>query len=294
MSHPMLTWGEFYPTYLDRFSVSRHRKSTTTLHAFCCKRLAERFGDTPLSRIDDLAVDEFVSWRRKSVKPRTVNIEIAVLHRALKIAVRWGHLKSVPFKFEKLDEGPLRTPTLDLRKRKRLLEAAGVHRDVILFFLTTGLRRGELRDLKWDDVEADGIRVRDSKTKTSRWIPLTPLASGVLQGKRRLRDLSGTVFLNPKTGAPYRDLSHIVKRILRRAGLPDFSLHSLRHCFATSLHEAGAGLADLMEILGHKSPEMSRRYIHPSPSRLTEVMRAIDKNFEAWEQTDFEYRKKTC
>lgn len=288
-----LTWGGFWPRYIEKFSIVRHRPATTELHRICCRKLAEFFGDAPLTTITDGLIDDFVAWRKKQgVSNRTINIELAVLARAMAVAVRWEVLPAVPWrKMEKLNEGPLRVRFLTPDTRARLIAAAGDYREMILFFLLTGLRRGELRDLTWKDVDfhARVIWIRDSKTATARSVPLSPMAIDILRRLSHVRGIAdAVVFVNPMTGQRYKDLSHVIKRVLVRAGLPDWTLHDLRHAFASQLAERGAQLSDLMEILGHRSPEMTRRYTHIQPQRIAGLLDGAAREIENWEQLPLE------
>jgi integrase len=287
----LVLWKNFWPHYIEKVSKVRHREKTTELYDLCCRKLAEFLGDVDLMKITAEIVDSYVAFRKKqNVSNRTINIEISVLRRALLAAIRWGWLRKMPFQsLDLLPEGPLRVRFLDPSSRQRLLAASGKHLDLIVFFLSSGLRRGELRHLRWQDVDLSrgAIVIRDSKSGRSRTVPLSPTGVDILRRRSRLRHIScDNVFWNPATGKEWKDLSHVIKKVLRRAGLNDWRLHDLRHSFATHLHELGAELPDLMEILGHKTAEMSKRYIHPSQHRLGGLLQRMDDDLSKWSQLE--------
>lgn len=286
-------FSEYFAQYLVRFSRVRHRKSTTDLHTICGHKLTEFVGDVPIDRITDALIDDYMAWRKgQNVGNRTINIEVGVLAKALRVAVRWGVIENLPFKrIERLDEGPVRVRFLEPESRARLLSAAGKYHDMVLFFLCSGLRRGELKNLKWNDVDFNqgGIWVRDSKVGTARFIPLGASGIEILRRQAKIRRLGcENVFWNPVTGKAWADLSHVIKKILRKSGLSNWSTHDLRHAFASHLHEHGAGLYDLMQVLGHKSTEVTKRYVHPTQSRLGSLLQKADKDLQTWGQMEFE------
>jgi integrase len=148
--------------------------------------------------------------------------------------------------------------------------------------VTTGMRRGELLGLEWQDVElgAGLLNVRRQRTEvygtattaapktasSEAPIHLDPETVRVLEELRAASGgLSGdTVILCPGTGAPYLPkvfLEHF-KEACRAAGVPVIRVHDLRHTAATLLAEAGVPLRVVQERLRHWSPAMTERYTH--------------------------------
>ena len=130
--------------------------------------------------------------------------------------------------------------------------------------LFTGMRRGELFKLQWDDIDFERgfITLRDPKGGQDQKIPLNDAARTVLKSHRRKR--SSYVFPGRK-GQQRTDIKHQVNRIKKRAGLPkDFrALHGLRHVYASMLASSGkVDMYTLQKLLTHKSPNMTQRYAH--------------------------------
>ena len=130
--------------------------------------------------------------------------------------------------------------------------------------LFTGMRRGEMFKLRWDDIDFDRgfIHIRhDPKGGKDQTIPLNQAARGVLESHPR--DDSPYVF--PGRGGKQRTDISAVNRIKAKAGLPkDFRpLHGLRHTYASMLASSGqVDLFVLQKLLTHKSPAMTMRYAH--------------------------------
>jgi integrase len=129
--------------------------------------------------------------------------------------------------------------------------------------LYTGMRRGELFRLQWQDIDFERgfIYIRTPQGGADQKIPLNTVAREVLENHPRLSE-----FVFPGRGGKQRvDITKQVNRIKEAAGLPkDFrALHGLRHVYASMLASSGqVDLYTLQKLLTHKSPAMTQRYAH--------------------------------
>jgi integrase len=129
--------------------------------------------------------------------------------------------------------------------------------------LFTGMRRGELFRLKWQDVDFDRgfIHLRDPKGGQDQKIPLNAASRDLLTNHPR----GGSAYVFPgRHGRQRVDITKQVNRIKNQAGLPkDFrALHGLRHFFASTLAFSGVDLLTIQRLLTHRSPSMTMRYAH--------------------------------
>ncbi len=219
----------------------------------------------------------------RGLSPRTVQYAHAVLHRALKQAVRWGLIpRNV---CEDVDRPRLRREEmqpLDRAQTRHLLKTAAESEDrfeaLYVLAVHTGMRPGELLGLKWEDVDLDraGLQVNRAlsggkltapKTKRSRRrIDLSAASVAALRAHRkrqleermRLSSLwrdHGLVF--PSTvGTPlsHRNVVRSFKDLLKRARLPQsIRLYDLRHTCATLLLGRNVHPKYVQELLGHAS-----------------------------------------
>ncbi len=167
-----------------------------------------------------------------------------------------------------------------------------VLKDVVLLAVATGLRRGELCNLKWADVELfdppkrsrsgiqygwlsirhDGTRL--TKTGHEDRVPLVPLSQSVLAGLRSERVPEGYVFTGPRGGKLDGEwISSLFREYRRLARLPDqFHFHSLRHTCASWLAENGTDLKVIQEVLRHSKINQTMRYAHLIPEAVAERM----------------------
>jgi integrase len=130
--------------------------------------------------------------------------------------------------------------------------------------LFTGMRRGELFKLKWEDVDFERgfIQIRDPKGGPNQKIPLNNAVSEVLASHPRSD--SPYIFFG-RGGKQRTEMRAPVNRIRNRAKLPeDFRpFHGLRHVYASMLASSGqVDMYTLQKLLTHKSPQMTQRYAH--------------------------------
>lgn len=121
----------------------------------------------------------------------------------------------------------------------------------IYLLILTGARKGEIANAQWSWIEGNAIHLPDSKTG-AKTVYLPPQALDVLD---RLPRTSGTI-----TGI--QSPKKLWERIRKDAGCPDLRLHDLRHSFASAALSAGLSLAQIGELLGHKSTQTTKRYAH--------------------------------
>ena len=162
-----------------------------------------------------------------------------------------------------------------------LLEACSEDfRMIVITALNTGMRRGEILGLKWDDVDFDRrqLLIRDSKNGESRTVELNDLLTRELQLYRdQQRPRPAHVFTGV-TGNSLTTIQNTFMRTRERAGLPDLRFHDLRHTFASHLVMNGIDLTTVKELLGHKSIQMTLRYAHlsqPHKKKAVETLTAI-------------------
>lgn len=143
--------------------------------------------------------------------------------------------------------------------------------------INTGMRKGEILNLKWENVDLKhGLILLDiTKNGERREIPINETVRATLQALPRRLDIPH-VFFNPKTGLPYRDIKGSFATALRRSKILDFRFHDLRHTFASHLVMANIDLTTVKELLGHKDIKMTLRYAHLAPSHKVKAVDVLD------------------
>lgn len=206
-------------------------------------------------------VNEYIARRQAEGKaPRTINLAVGLLKRMLAYGVRHNLLSFNPLS----DLTPLRGTKKERRaltseEVQKLLEVSGPYRPVWEFLLLTGLRKGELVNLTWGDIDFKGgwFQVRQSKTQAGiRKIPLSKRLKEILAG---LPKKANQVFTT-ENGTPLKNnLRRAFRTCLRHAGIDPTGLdiHALRYTFATRLASRGVHPKYVQALLGHTSALMS-------------------------------------
>jgi integrase len=210
--------------------------------------------------------------------PATVNRELSVLSKVFTLAVRHEKADVNPCQSVErfaLDNERVRYLTED--EEERLFEAMGDNeplKSIVTVALHTGMRRGEIFNLKWFDLDFDRglIQVRKTKTKLNRVVPMNGRVRETFNQQRRAREY---VFTSTKTGGRLIDVKTGFQTARDAAGIPDFQLRDLRHSCATRLSDRGEELVTVAEILGHTDIRMTKRYSHGMQERKREALEKL-------------------
>jgi integrase len=171
----------------------------------------------------------------------------------------------------------LRTAGTNPRRRKRPKKGRSTWKDVhpsgilaIRLLAMTGMRRGEVLNLKWDylDFERGLAHLPDSKTGRKR-VPLARPVLDLLASSPRMEG-NPYVIWGETQGQPLVGLQRIWEKVRAEAGLDDVRMHDLRHTYASFGAAAGFGLFVIGHVLGHADAATTQRYAHlgPDPVRM--------------------------
>lgn len=223
--------------------------------------------------------------------PATVNRYLAALSHAFTIAVNeWGWLDDSPMRKVKKPKEPRgRIRFLSDSEREELLKACKESNNpylypVVVLALSTGMRQGEVLGLPWENVDLHQGRITLHETKNDerRVVPLTGKALELLKEHSKVKRID-TPLLFPGKVYPNKpiDLRAPWETALETAKIEDFRFHDLRHSAASYLAMNGASLAEIAEVLGHKTLQMVKRYAHLSEAHTAGVVgRMNEKIFE--------------
>jgi integrase len=270
---------DFTETYLENYA--RPHKKSAWRDEISIKHLLTHFKGKHLSEITSLMIERYITARIEDVSPQTVNKEIKCLKLVMNKAIEWGQLDRNPVaKVKFLREPQRKLRFLDTDEIGRLIDSCPSQlMPVIITALHTGMRRGEILDLNWENVDLNNriIYLTDTKSGVSREIPINSMLFNLLKGLQKRADNS-YVFTN-KLGNRYRDVRTAFKTTLRNAGIKNFRFHDLRHTFASHLVMSGVDLLSVKELLGHKELEMTLRYAHLSPDHKKAAVEVLPARF---------------
>ena len=234
---------------------------------------------------DELLSGETI--RNKQRSPATVVRYLAVLSHAFTIAVReWEWIDDSPMrKVKKPTEPRGRIRFLDDDERIRLLEACKASPNKILYTcvilaLSTGMRQAELMTLNWQDVNLkEGYLIlHETKNGERRRVSLCGHGLELLKYHNKLRRIdTNLLFPSPTIPSKPIELRKAFANAMKAANIENFKWHDLRHCTASYLAMNGASMAEIAEVLGHKTLAMVKRYSHLSDSHVSNVVASMNE-----------------
>jgi integrase len=270
---------------LHQYCTTNLAEGTVQIYNRTFKALQNTIGNLPLKNIRLFHIEEFKQARLKTVSRITVNISLRTLRAGFQLAADWGLVAENPARKCKLLRVPMKesaflnedaflnvcSQTKDIRFR-RFLWLAGL----------TGMRRGELLNLHWEDLDFQEqlIRIRNRsnfvvKGLRPRTIPMPGSIRSLFEPDMKARGYvfsndDGVTHWNPHT------VSRRFKQLARRAALPEgVHLHSLRHSYASWMIQAHVPLFQVQALLGHRSGSTSEIYTHLTNDSLRETLNLV-------------------
>ncbi|VVM48058.1 tyrosine-type recombinase/integrase [Pseudomonas fluorescens] len=254
-------------------------------------------------------------WMQAGNKPSTVNRKMGSISGVFSRAIEWDYIGTHPLaKLKQLkvdsmglvryldaDETKRLRDTLDTRQDEMKAERENANKwradrgkeqmqslvhlpftdhlkPMVLVSLNTGMRRGELFDLKWSAVNFDTktITVAGDTTKTSdtRYIPMNKEVMSVLEDWKKQAGTSRYTFPS-QGGGRLEDVKSAWLKLLERAKINGFRWHDMRHDFASRLVMAGVPLNTVRDLLGHADIKMTLRYAHLAPGTKAAAVELI-------------------
>jgi integrase len=307
MNAEQYTTGQWMDVWFEDCAKIKVRPSShQTYRGYIDNHIKPNIGDIPLGKLSSLHLQKLykkllaggrverieAKSQPKGLSAKTVRNINQVISSAMDFAKDQKLISSNPTDgcaLPKPEHKEMKTlPVEQLTSFLREAKESGVF-ELYYIELATGLRRGELLGLKWEDIDlAQGsLRVQRQiaringevieaplKTKNAyRTLPLSADAVGVLQEQRKKSGNSPYVFPSP-TGGPISPDSvlHMLHRVLKRAGLSKVRFHDLRHTFATLALQNGVDIKTVSGMLGHYSAGFTLdTYTHVTTSAKKEA-----------------------
>lgn len=247
--------------------------------------LAKTYGDrTPesLSPIDIDGLKKFLEANGKS--PATIWNVLELLRRITNFGADSRISPALTFKLKMPKRNNEKTEILTPDEWKRLAEALAAYPDqsvanIIKLAAFGGLRKSEIFNLKWDDVDFRNriIHIKNPKSGEPEQIPMNDLLVEILKSHPQ----GDSEYVFPGKQGKKRTEARVADKIKEIAMLPvDFRpWHGLRHAFASALAESGkVDMYHIQKLLRHRSPQMTQRYAHLSNQTLLKASNVISNN----------------
>jgi integrase len=283
-----LTLDEAFEKY-SAYSQVQHRSFKKFTEPALRFWLSELGHGLPLSAVTTSRIEEAKLREAKNRRPATVNKLVAVLRACYSWLELQGLAKSNPARgrIKALKENNELVRYLTPTQFQRLIEEAANVRwylaPILIIAHQTGLRRGNILNLKWSDCDFELRLIRIATSKNGE-----PIALGMddtvyeqLMEIEKMRRVPGSDYVfahheGPQRGQPILDIKNAWKTAIKNAGISNFRFHDLRHSCASLILMKTGNLMLVKDALAHKSIKSTLRYAHLSPEYMREQMRVLD------------------
>lgn len=253
-------------------------------------KLKKYFRESDLRQITPMEIERFRSGLLvKGMQKSTTNRYLALLKRMFNLAIDEGLAETNPVRKVKFfsEAENLKERILTEDEEKRLVESCCDHmKDIVTFAVNTGMRLGEILNLKWAnvDMKSEIIKVEFTKSAKTRIVPMNGTVSAMLSRPRKRGE--AYVFTNPDSKDKFREIKRSFKTGCRRAGVEGLRFHDLRHTFASRLVRNGVDIGAVRKLLGHSTLLVTQRYIHSDEKTLRSAVGSLVKSGDLLHRCD--------
>ena len=281
-------WFENYVRINNKPSEIAGKKRTLTAH------LLPYFGDLRIDEISGLDIEKYKRKKLESgLSKKTINNHLTIFSTCLKTAKEWHNIDCLS-KIKRFKIEPKEMDFLSEKELQCLLyNSTGIWHNMILLSAKTGLRRGELIGLKWEDINFNNrtLNVRRSIVNNIEGSPKSnkhrtiPIGKELFYKLWEIRQKKGYVFqVKPGHHIGARTCHDNLSKICKRAGLRTIGWHTLRHTFASHLAMKGAPVFAIKELMGHADIQTTMRYAHLAPSTLEAAISVLEPGYKDFGQ----------
>ena len=262
----------------DFWEYSKLNKKSSPRDATSLKHLRQFFGDLPVNRAVSSEIERYKAIRKEKVRPATVNRELACLKTAFNIAIKNGKAPTNPVaKVKMFPEPPTRLRFLTQDEARLLVRACDDKlRPLVVLALHTGMRRGEILNLRWRDIDFDNrlLWIGETKTGEGRYIPMDETVIHLL---KKRQDKRQDEWIFAKAEYPGWYVWKSFGDTLRKTATTVCTFHTLRHTFASLALLRGAKPKVISEALGHTSVAFTMdTYSHIISGMQEDMMALLD------------------
>ena len=270
--------------YMEFHSRRTKAAGSISRDEYSFKQLEKSFTGMRLKELTPMRISEYKERRRKDgATEATLAKELQLLRNALNIAMReWEWIETTPFLKVKIEvpKNAIERYLTPAEEEALLKACPDWLKDIVLFAINTGMRRGEILSLRWPqvDLERKVVTLLKTKNKEKRSVPVNAKVYELLKGKVTKRSNSGLVFPSgTKNEIDPHNLERAFRAAREKAGLLDVRFHDLRHTAGSRMAQAGVDIYTISKILGHKTLTMTMRYAHHNVESLRHGVDALLK-----------------
>ena len=280
--HVHITWQTFKDKLFYFMSVERSRDTTNRM------KLAIRYLEEIKKPwfLQDVTPHLLQQYKEHLIAKRLskphINSLVQCIKTAMHLGERWQYIHKQDWTLITKIKAPRGRVVFHTPEEIEKILAACPNetwRIIVLLGADAGLRRGEMMQLKWEDVDFQNnqLYIAPNKTIYHRFVPMTEALNKALQRGRIAAQNEFVINLGPTRNVG--TITVIYRRITRQANISSF-LHKLRHTFASQLVQNGVSLYTVSKLLGHRSIQMTEIYAHLAPAHLQKAVTNLPKHAE--------------
>ena len=244
-------------------------------------KLLRHLNGMMLNDIDRNVVDAVLAKIKKEVSEKNANNALTILKRMFNLAIEWGLTRENPARIiKRYRVQPNRPRLLTEEERNKVIEScSGQMKEIVIITFNTGMRKGEILGLKWDNVDLFRklIILDETKSNKIREIPMLSDVHAILLAKYQTKKPGREDYVFPSPdNKPYTDVKEF-RKCMKQAGLK-IKFHGLRHDFASRLASKGVPVDTIRELLGHASITTTQIYMHLAPSQKYDAIATLENH----------------
>lgn len=270
---------------LDTYTQATRKGNTQYRYQLAWREFLNWRNFKYLDQITPAVLDEYAVYCKSQLKKPTaagLNRKIQAIKTSMRQAEFWELLP--PQNWRKVSKFKQSKGRVEYHTPKEIKEILGIFnpawRLVVLLGCRAGLRRGEIANLKWADVDFKNnqLYIAPNKTEKHRFIPIADDLRKALEKAKQGRKKE--IYVINVGDTSHRDDPNYLSAYYRKAtaDLPfNCFLHKLRHTFASHLVQAGIDLYRVKNLMGHTSITMTEIYAHLAPTDLKAAIKSLPK-----------------
>lgn len=233
------------------------------------------------------------SFLNKGLSKITINRYIEVISKAFNMAIDNELISKTPIKKNaKFSQKNYVVRSLSQEEETRLMKVLSAPeyeylKGIVIVALNTALRRQNILDLTWEQIDLEGKVIEITENKSNKHI-FKPINDTLLQYFQSIPEKNrvGYVFINPLTGKKCKEIKRAWKTVKEKANLTNFRFHDLKHTVGTRLADKGVPIPVIRAILDHSDIKTTMRYVHTADKQILSAMNLLNSNNKDSVQND--------
>ncbi len=278
---------ELMDFWLENYVKDYKSEKTYLCYKDCVTRIKKHstlLAEEDLANLRELHFRDFFNSMSNVYSKSTLNHIRTTIYKSFDLALRNGFINSLPMLKLEIPKNASEKVVEALTKRQQDKIEEIAENDmlghIVIFLLRTGLRVGEMLNLKWEDYNYKNNTIKVTKSKTSAGLREIPLSNGarfIIEYCRK-NNKSDYIFLNSKGNKlTYSSVKKLFARIKKESYIYNFTPHVCRHSFATRMVERGVNIKALSVMLGHTNTSFTiQRYVTADINFLKEQICLMD------------------